>query len=270
MLIANREGAAERLRHYGRKCEQHLSRVRLSHLLALGGLRIDALDLESPFNALVRASFQEVQPDLQDMELRRGLHEVHLIALKANFELYLNRVLTVVWTAHFPSLAGNAPGKRDFSLREFAEAAVHGNGAREFVIQMVVPEYGLTALVGMLKEATGIELPKGLTAYAFSQWSQIKVAFEVRHLIEHRDGRVDSDFQAHVQKFWSNSSWGKRGRLPDMLERITVEEADVGNTYDAMREAARLLTDALVHWDSRQSKPDSAQSGEAGENSKSA
>jgi hypothetical protein len=270
MPIANRQSAAERLRHYGRKCDQHLSRVRLSHLLALDGLRIDAAGLALHINDLVRASFEEVQSDLRDMKLRRGLHEVHLIALKADFELYLNRVLTVVWTAHFASLADKAPGKRDVSLRQLAEAAVHGNAGRDFVIQMVVPEHGLTALVGTLKEATGIELPRDLPAYDFAQWSQIQVAFDVRHLIEHRDGRVDSDFRAHVKKFWSNSSWGKRNRLPDLLDRITVEEADVGYTYDAMRDAARLLTEALVRWDSQQPTPDDQQSGENAESSESA
>ena len=165
------------------------------------------------------------------MKLRRALHEVHLIALKADFELFLNRVLTVVWTAHFDSLAGKASNKR---VRELALAAVQGNAGHDFVIQMVVPEYGLPALVGTLKEATHIELPKDLPAYDFSQWSQIQVAFAVRHLIEHRDGKVDTRFRENVQKFWDNSSWGKRGRLPDTLEKITVEEADVVHTYDAM------------------------------------
>jgi hypothetical protein len=178
-------------------------------------------------------------------------------------------VLTVLWTEHFASLAGKAPGKQDVSLRELADAAAHGNTGRDFVIQMVVPEHGLGALVRTLKEATGIELPKDLPGYKFSRWSQIKVAFEVRHLIEHRDGRVDSDFRAHVQKFWSNSSWGRRGRLPDRRERIIVEEEDVKYTFDAMRETARLLTDVLVQWDSRQPKPDNEQSGEAAGSSQS-
>ena len=270
MLIANREGAAERLRYYGRKCDQHLSRVRLSHVLASHSPEIDVAQLESSINELVRASFEEAQPDLRDRKLRQGLHEVHLVALKAEFELYLNRMLTVLWTAHFDSLAGKAPGKRDVSLRELAEAAMHGVASRDFVIQMVVPAHGLAALVGSLKEATDIELPKDLPAYDFSQWSQIQLAFQVRHLIEHRDGRVDSDFRTHARKFWSNSSWGRRGSMPGVLERITVEEVDVACTYGAMREGARLITDALLLWDSRQPERGIAENGEGVRSSKSA
>jgi hypothetical protein len=152
-------------------------------------------------------------------------------------------------------LAYKASGKRDVSLREVAEAAVQGDSSRDFVIQRMVPQHGLMSLVATLREATGIELPNALPSFDFSQWSQIQLAFEVRHLIEHRDGRVDPAFLVHVQNFWSNSSWGKRGGLPGTSERITVEEPDVGCTYEAMRQAARLLTDVLVQWDSKQCKP---------------
>jgi hypothetical protein len=208
--------------------------------------------MQAGINDLVCASFDEATADLRDMKLRRGLHEIHLIALKADFELYLNRVLTVVWMAHFESLAAKAPARRDVSLRELAEAAIQGGSGRDLVIDMVVPAHDLSRLVASLREATDIRVPKDLPAFDFRKWSQIQVAFEVRHLIEHRDGRIDSEFRTHVRHFWPNSSWGRRGRLPSAPERITVDEADVVSTYEAMREAVRLVTDALVLWDSRQ------------------
>jgi hypothetical protein len=254
MMLTDQPGAAERLRHYGRKCDQHLNRVRLSHLLATAGLRGDNTYLESRTNELIRESFDDAEPDWK-MKLHRGLHEVHLVALKAEFELYLNRVLTVIWTVHFTTLPRKAIGKGTVSLGELADAAVQGISGRDFIIQMVVPAHGLRSLVNSLMEATSIKLPKGLPGYHFSQWSQLQLAFEVRHLIEHRDGRVDSDFRLHVGQFWEHSSWGRRGPLPNVAERITIQESDVDCTYEAMRQTARLLTEALVLWDSRQPNP---------------
>jgi hypothetical protein len=62
MMIANPHDAAARLQHYGKKCDQHLSRVRLSHLLASRGLRVDAVDLGSEIDELVKTSFEGGAP----------------------------------------------------------------------------------------------------------------------------------------------------------------------------------------------------------------
>jgi hypothetical protein len=71
-----------------------------------------------------------------------------------------------------------------------------------------------------------IESPKD-----FHYWPQIYTAFEARHLVEHRDGRVDARFRDAVAQVWSNSSWGRRFRLED-LEKVVVEEEDVIATHD--------------------------------------
>ncbi len=128
----------------------------------------------------------------------------------------------------------------------------------------VAPDHGLEKLAGTLKKVSGIELSEKLPL-----WSQICVAFEVRHLVEHLDGRVDAKFLRKVQKFWENSIWGKRSPSLDRLKRITVEEGDIESTYRAMREAASLLTDALVQWDTDRNQCKS-QSDEAAANGKSA
>jgi hypothetical protein len=106
MLIGNPDGSTEKLRHYGTKCDQHLSRVRLSHRLALDGSRIDVPKVQAGINELARASFDEVQPDRRELKLRSALHEVHLVALKSDFELYLNRVVTVDRAFRFARLQG--------------------------------------------------------------------------------------------------------------------------------------------------------------------
>lgn len=244
---------AERLRYYGEKCAQHLNRGRLSHVLALRGVCLDAPSLQSKFQNLIRASYDEIKQDLLDGKLRHGLHELHLVSLKADFELYLNRVLTVLWTAHFDRLAQNAPKRPDVSLRDIADATIQGATARDFVIEAVVPAHGLAALTDAVEQATGISVPKDLirTDFEYSQWSQIRVAFEVRHLIEHRDGKVDCKFREHVEGFWDKSTWGKRDVEVTNLQKVTVEEEDVVSTHSAMCKASRVLTDALVEWNSK-------------------
>ena len=241
---------ADRLRYYGRKCEQHLSRGRLSHLLALRGIRGQTPASDSEVQELVRASFDEIGPDLLDTKLRRELHELHLVPLKANFELYLNRILTVVWTAHFGTLAPNAPHSRKLSLRDVGAAALQGTRARDLVIDTVVPTHGLKALVDAVTDATRIRVPRDLAGCDAAEWSQIRVAFEVRHLVEHRDGNVDGDFRRRVEGFWEKSTWGTRDPLVSSVRKISVEEEDVLCTYRAMCNATRLLTDALVQWNS--------------------
>jgi hypothetical protein len=237
---------AGRLRYYGKKCEQHLSRVRLSHLLALRGAHIDAPAPDSGVDKLTRAAFDDSESDLLNTKLRRELHELHLMSLKSDFELYLNRVLTVLWTAHFAILVPKARSQQ-VALRDIGEAAVQGISVLEFAIERILPTHGLNALADALTNATDIRLPDA--AGAFSQWSQIRVAFEVRHLVEHRDGKVDADFRKHVDQFWANSTWGKRDPAVASVGKIVVEEQDVVDTYGAMCNATQRLTDALVQWD---------------------
>lgn len=238
------QNAAERLRHYGTKGEQHLTRVLLSHRLALDGLRFD--DERSPrVSDIVRASFDSIDPAALDVKLRRGLHELHLTALKSEFELYLNRVLTVFWSAHFVSLAGNT-SKREIPLREVADATLQGISGQDLIVEKMVPNHGLRAFVDALKVATGIKLPKDLPNYDFALWSQIQVAFQVRHIIEHRDGKIDGDFLANVRTFWGHSSWSERNAPITARDRITVEESDVTCTHKAMHKAVSILTNLLA------------------------
>jgi len=184
------------------------------------------------------------------VKLKRGLHEVHLVALKADFELYLNRVLTVVWAGHFPSIVKKYLSKGYFSKRE--QAALRSLTSPELFIERVVPNYGLDALLETLKNTTEITLPNDLKDYEPSEWGQVQVAFQVRHLIEHLDGKVDDGFRRRVREFWKESSWGKTHHELDTLVKVTVNEIDVACTYNAMRQAAHSLTDALILWDSKQ------------------
>ncbi len=89
---------------------------------------------------------------------------------------------------------------------------------REFIIDKVVWNHGLAHFEKVLKSATQIQLHDVLNAKDFRYWSQICTAFAARHLVEHRDGKVDGRFREAVAGFWPNSSWGRRFSLEGLEE----------------------------------------------------
>lgn len=248
----------KRLQYYGAECVKHLNRVRLSHMLAVSAISLAASPLEPSVEHLLRDSFDEsTPPSLRVTKLLAGLHEIHLVSLKTNFELYLNRSLTAIWMSHLTSLADQVPSETRVSLQELATAIAgedepQGMAARDFIVERIVPDHGLERLVPALQNVTDINAPKVLNQHDFRLWPQLQVAFEVRHLVEHRDGKVDTRFQDKVRRLWSNSSW--KDRDPKTLSKITVEATDVEVTHSAMVQATRLLTAELCSWNARRFK----------------
>jgi hypothetical protein len=137
------------------------------------------------------------------------------------------------------------------SLRELAAAFVHTTDSsvdvRDFIIDKIVPAYGLRQFEKALEKTTRIHLPDVLNRKDIHYWPQICTAFEVRHLVEHRDGRVDRQFRTNLVPFWGQSSWGRRSSL-ERLEKVPVEEEDVKVTYATMFEATGLLSAEVLRW----------------------
>ena len=96
--------------------------------------------------------------------------------------------------------------------------------------------------------ATDISLKQILYDHDVHAWPQIQVAFQVRHLVEHSDGKVDKQFVANVKHTWRNSTWGQCGPSVTIGQKIGVNEQDVTATYEVMVEATTLLTQRLVQW----------------------
>ena len=244
----------EQLTHYETKCRQHLSRVRLSHVLGLSAIHWTEAYSDETSAELIRRSFdirvrQEFESKLPSM-----LHEVHLVSLKANFELFLNRVLWAVWTSYFRELKSIISANEQLSMRGLADsiAATESiiDDARALIIDRLVPRYGLGSFATALENTTQIRLHQILNRKDYHYWPQIFTAFEVRHLIEHRDSQIDKKFRMDLAPYWTNSTWGARESL-DRLKRIAVEEADVAQTYEAMCEATGLVAEAVLEWSSR-------------------
>ena len=247
-----------RLQHYGLKSRQHLRRVRLSDLLAVKTLAFDtsADDLEQRLEQL---SFDENESDVF-AKLPTMVHEIHLVALKANFELYLNRVATVAWHSRLTQAAREPLARREefgrllkktrLSREELIDVLLGGArapGAVELLVDKIVPRQGLDALTDCLQIATGVSLRATLEGAKDPRtWAQIAVAFEIRHLVEHRDGKVDARFREAVKRHWSNSTWG-RVSVAD-VKKVAVEYDDVTMTFEAMLQATELLTRDLLEW----------------------
>jgi hypothetical protein len=248
---------SERLTHYETKCRQHLSRVRLSHVLALGALSGEKVQSDD-IAELIRVSFDDEMQDRYKAKVHTVLHKLHLLSLKANFELFLNRLLSTVWTFHFPELRPTIPGDMSLPLRklaaEFGPKTESSVDVREFIINRIVPAHGLQQFEKALAKATRIQLSDVLNRKNVHNWPQIYTAFEVRHLVEHRDGRADNEFRTKLAQVWVQSSWGRRQRL-ERLKKVPVEKEDVVETYTAMLDATELLTAEVLRWSlSRQAK----------------
>jgi len=195
-------------------------------------------------------------PAAFETKLCEVLHKVHFMSLKVNFELFLNRILSTIWAFHFTDLAPTISVDKPLSLRELATSVTESNAtAREFIIDKIVPRYGLERFETVLEKATHIQLRDLLKAEDLSYWPQIYAAFEIRNLVEHCDGHVSRVFRKQLAEswnkstLWAHSSWGERQKLNE-LTKVVIDEEDVTRTYTAMLKATTLLTEAVLRWGS--------------------
>jgi hypothetical protein len=149
-----------------------------------------------------------------------------------------------LWWSQFDLLAEQTAKrllKTSVTLHEIAHALPR-QGGMEFVIGQVIPSHGLDLLAKCFEGTTGRSLPDALNKQAPALWSQIHSAFEVRHLIEHRKGKIDQRFIDEVAShpLWDNSSWTD---FPlSVRAKIEVRAKDFDATCDAMIRAAEIVT----------------------------
>jgi hypothetical protein len=227
-----------RCEFYGFKCRQRLSRTQLSHELALHHLAEVVDTPAGEFAPLLKAAIKahdREQPRLHE-KLVKIIVESHFLTLKANFEYFLNRMLYCLWSRQFEQLAYRSRTK--VVLRDVSRA-LSDTAARERVIDSLIPAHGLDKLKDAFHEATTQSLPVELDKHAPGVWNQIHTAFEVRHLVEHRNGKVDSQFLNKVQ--WKQSSWHD---FPVSEQaQIEVRREDFDKTCETMIRAATIITE---------------------------
>lgn len=104
-------------------------------------------------------------------------------------------------------------------------------------------------IVGVIGDSTGVDLQRAVTADNPRFWSQIHTAFELRHLIEHTNGKVDADFWNKVvpQGHWSNSSWGNIDIAVGL--KVDIREQDFDQTFLGMVAATDITAARLKEFD---------------------
>jgi hypothetical protein len=239
---SQREKFREECDFYTRKCQQRLYRTCLSCKFTLDHLRRLRVIAElEEYKRLLDEALQGIQgSDLSLLRERliKVVFKSHFLNLKVNFEYFLNRMLYCIWSSQFERLAhqkGMKFGAR-VTLREFSQA-LSGQGGNECIIGRVVPSHGLKEMNKFLRQTTGKSLYDQHYARNSKVWSQIHTAFEVRHLIEHRKGKVNDQFLREVP--WKNSSWADFPVVEHA--KIEVREGDFTATFEAMVEAVESV-----------------------------
>src|SRR5262249_16002845 len=137
--------------------------------------------------------------------------------------------------------------ERGKPVREIVAALAEANDGfptlRDAIVDRLIPSHGLEFLLNLLEGFAEVKLVKRLNTADSKCWPQIKSAFEVRHLVEHRDGRVDAHFRDAVGSVWAKTSWGDQ-KLAGM-KKVAVRETDVVATYRAMMRAATTVGIAI-------------------------
>lgn len=249
--MSSQEAFRARCEYYGRRCRQQLYRAKLSRNLALDHVGNVLGPDDAPvacYAPLVAESIETTEANAS--QVRRKLEKIivqsHFLNLKVNFEFFLNRILHCLWSHQFEQLVRQTRNpllKEEVPLRDVALAlSAAGGGGKEFIIDTIVPAHGLDRMAECFKATTGITLPAAFNAQSSKLWPQIHSAFEVRHLIEHRNGKIDQRFLDQVagRPLWKNSSWSN---FPVALHQsIEIRESDFEATWNAMIPAVQIIT----------------------------
>ncbi len=242
--------------HFVAKARQYLWRTSFGYRAAADVLEHSSdAELVDRYGPLVADALGDLEgADRQDRMLARP----HLLAQLQAFDLLLNRLAAAQW--EFQREATLRRWRRPIRLPAEGYPEVPRFGLAE----LNVPARGLEALTEHLRTIVGITRPfsawAGLDRQVEAEgarvqvWSQVAVAYRVRHLVEHRDGRVDRGFRDAVMTHWPSTSWqswsdaiglDRRDARGHGL-RIPIRHVDFVATTEALLEAARGVGAAMA------------------------
>ncbi len=227
------ENFADDIRYHATKCDQHLARARLALVFGRDNVRSGV----SPEHAALIKRAVGAREHSED-RIVEALSRSLFLDLKANFELFLFTCCRT-WLRH--DFTGGVRRLATTEPNVVKKLAASDRSTDQW--EESLPVQNLQRLTSMLS-ALG-----GETA-AIPGWSQVAVAFAVRHLIEHRNGRYrrkgieDHRFNKDVSKAWGDSSWGKRS--PEVPDKIEVTPSDFDATYEAMQGAVGFIAERQI------------------------
>ncbi len=249
---------AQQITDYRRKCEQHLRRTMVSHELAQKALEeVDAVEFAEQHAGLFDGGGSVDR-------LGEVLVKSHFVLLKVEFELFLHLLALEAWRValmeHREGICdlGKPAAKKLANTAPKLHVLLPFDDVTEAICDAVVPRHGLTSLVEEMS-VVGLDIVRSCNTAAPEVWPQIRTAFEVRHLIEHRNGRTDERFRKAVESLWPRSSWGRRNAELQGEAQITVTESDLRATCDAMFLMLDSLRPACLEYDERRRRAESGQ-----------
>src|SRR5208282_3593560 len=184
---------------------------------------------------------QHLKPELASLAVK-----THFLLLKVNFEFFLNRVIYWACDLHFAHLV-NEKGfrklltdfKKTLAIQDFVTEIAQNSG-KEYVLDKVVPPQGLNRFELILESGFGISMAD---VVGENDHGQICFAFEVRHLIEHRNGKVDAQFKEKVGRYWTKSSW--RDASLNKGDEIEIRQVDFDATFAAMLHGVHTIAESV-------------------------
>lgn len=227
-----------------RKCREHLARAKLALVLSTASSHDDhELAKHASLVGLAVGATDDVVGRVAEA-LTRSL----FLDLKVNFELFL-WTMCRVWLRHdlvetMRRLVAMTPQPK--ALKDLLKQRTIAQAFSSPDSVMFLPSQGLSILTMLLNSMT-----PGASVDDVNGWAQVKVAFEVRHLVEHRNGRVDDSFARSVAPFWELSSWNRQTR-PAVNDIVQVQAVDFEQTYAAMDISVQhVATKVRAGWDLR-------------------
>ena len=125
-------------------------------------------------------------------------------------------------------------------IADFVDVIAKGN-VKEYVLNLLVPLQGLDRFQVILAKGMSISMSDVIGE---KSWPQIYCSFELRHLIEHRNGKVDAIFKKRVMPHWRRSSW--RDVPLDTGKSVEIRQGDFDNTFEAMVHAVDAIAQTLA------------------------
>jgi hypothetical protein len=245
---------------------------------------------ESSLGAKVQKLLSLDDNIVKNFEIKDHIEKATLTGLKAEFELFFTIYCNLVLD-HLIKLIeekGMLPEEHkgiltiiDDKKKFFDDFVKSGfKNERRLIIDLAVPSHGLDRLeklltncgwkdVEILKSESGEVLGSEYSSMISNPWTQICMAFQVRHAIEHSFSKVGNSFLFKTKDIWDHSTWqrwwsdsenqsesvrtlAKKEGLntaPSRGERIFIDRTDICGTAAAMSWAANQL---LKKWPVKQ------------------
>ena len=207
---------------------------------------------------------------VQEIEIKDHLEKICLIGLKAEFELffmiYTKKVLNCI--LNLIKEKGCIPNQHKEILQALKD---HRKYIKSFFesgmkdpsttfIEHVMPSHGLERMIELLENKCGWRalkrletmdqdfMPAGLAEYVDGPMLQVRMAFQVRHAVEHSFSLVGQRFLHKTKGLYEKTTWRRHFKEqggPPLGARISIDPVDIKATAASMTAVVRELS---AHW----------------------